>query len=1220
MTNGGQHGRRSTASRMKSVGTQAALALGSLFASAFLASAAPKLYPGVVQLDYYLNIGGVAITDLTGNAKYPSSPDQVLFRPSAQSDCGFGDNYGLAMSGLFTPAADGAYTFYVSGDDHIELWLSSNDTPANLVKVAVEPDWNDCKQWITGNTNGGSRPDGGRPTTANVDAAQVAPNITVPIALQGGKSYLFRALLKEGGGGDGVGVTVVAPGEAAPVDGETTRLTAGMISVVADDAPRVLSGPTGGTVLQDGGTVALSASYYLPPDATATYQWFKNAVAIGGATDAALSTPAATADDGAKYKVRITVGTASADSSELVIHVRGLVEATGFAKFERFSNITGGTVAELTGNQKYIDNAPDVVQFVGGFEAPSGIGDNFGGRLSGLFVPPVDGDYVFYVSADDNAELWLSTDDKPENVVMIAKEATWANFREWNTDQGNATPVVKYSDPITLSKTSRYYLMGLYKEDGGGDNFAATFTLSGDPAPADGVPSAIVGARLVTLMPDPLSVITITSQPQNVLATDGRSASFSVTATATSENGSIPVIYQWYRNGEEVIGATGSSLTLKAVSPADNGAKFTAKVFTLGKSATTSEALLTVVADTFPPKIVSAGALKHFISDTEEATEVTVILDEPVTEASATALANYTLSAGTITAARLVSNSSGTDTVEQGVVLTATGLSAGTTYTVSVKNLADLLGNSSATPVSKSFTLSKLSWASIGTVADFAPAAFSLKGDTDFNLVSGGNAFWNAEDDITMVYESITGDFDRIAQVEHNDPSSNWARSGISARESLNNGAPTTATAGENPASRHQMIIADPATKFDGSAANNAFETNRRTTTGGNTDSSNAGGQPGPMYPNVWVRLKRVGQVISMYYSEVADNKHWRPLGSSDFAVLGEGATTPLAETLFVGPTFGPENGNIADTTLRLAWATRIRNYGEAEPIKKSHGAQTYSIGLAFGRNESGAPIAPVDVAGVDAVAQGNWNNVFGQNTSVDGPMTGIVADKNGAAEPTTVSVEWTSNNTWDSTGRGEENNKFVGSDHTLMIGYLDTGGATTSTVTLSDLPSALTAKGYDVYVYLLGGVGQGRAGAFRLLDGDGNVLVDYIRAVGDDNPSSFVRNTEAPGSATYGTGNYLVFSGITASKITVEATTANGQGASGTPRAPINAVQLIPSAGAAPTISVATSGAGAPVITFTGSLQVADNPAGPYVTIAGATSPLTITDKTGKKYYRASN
>ena len=56
--------------------------------------------------------------------------------------------------------------------------------------------------------------------------------------------------------------------------------------------------------------------------------------------------------------------------------------------------------------------------------------------------------------------------------------------------------------------------------------------------------------------------------------------------------------------------------------------------------------------------------------------------------------------------------------------------------------------------------------------------------------------------------------------------------------------------------------------------------------------------------------------------------------------------------------------------------------------------------------------------------------------------MTGIVADKNGAAEPTTVSVEWTSNNTWDSTGRGEENNKFVGSDHTLMIGYLEIGRA----------------------------------------------------------------------------------------------------------------------------------------------------------------------------------
>src|SRR5262249_44263871 len=45
-----------------------------------------------------------------------------------------------------------------------------------------------------------------------------------------------------------------------------------------------------------------------------------------------------------------------------------------------------------------------------------------------------------------------------------------------------------------------------------------------------------------------------------------------------------------------------------------------------------------------------------------------------------------------------------------------------------------------------------------------------------------------------------------------------------------------------------------------------------------------------------------------------------------------------------------------------------------------------------------------------------------------------------------------------------------------------------------------------------------------------------------------------------YGIGNYLVFSGLTAANITIEATTAGGLGSGNPPRAPINAIQLIAS------------------------------------------------------------
>ncbi len=1212
VSQGGLQAGRRQASRLKSIATTAVLALGGFIATEIVAPAAPKLYPGLAQLDYYLNIGGTAVADLTGNAKYPNHPDLVTFASSAQSQCSYGDNYGLRMRGLFTPGADGDYTFYISGDDNIELWLSTDENPANAVLVAREPEWNDCKQWVLAD----------RRDTVNhtpVNPAQTQLNISVPVSLVGGHSYFFQALLKEGGGGDGVGVNVASATDTPPANGEETRLKAGVLSVLADDAPSVLWGPIAGAkVVQVGAPIALSAGYYVPPDGTPTYQWFENGNPIAGATDAALVKTADLSDDGAKFKVRITANNQSADSAELVISVRGLVESYGFAKFEKFNGISGVNVDALTSSQKYLDNQPDLVQFVPGFEAPVNIDDSFGGRVSGLFLPPVDGDYVFYVSADDHAELWLSTDEDPANVVLLTKEPDWANFREWNTEHGGGAATVKYSDPVTLSKSQRYYLMGLYKEGGGGDNFAATFTLSGDPAPVNGTPSAIVGARILNMIPDPQSTIVITTQPQNTTAVDQRNATFTIAATASNADGPLPVTFQWYRDGNELVGQTGTTLALKGVTLADSGAKFTARVFTLGKTATSSEAVLTVVKDSFPPAVLSVGALNHYISETEQATEITVVFDEPLDEASATTAGNYTLSGGAITGVRYVQNSSGTDGFESGVVITATGLTSGSSYTLGVKGVKDIVGNPITTTVSRSLSLSSLSWVQIGGLTDGTTSAtFDVSGNSDFNLVSGGNAFWNTTDDITMVYEAVTGDFDRMARVEHNDPSSNWARSGISARESLNNGGVTSATGGDNPASRHQMVIADPATKFDGTAANNAFETNRRTTTGGATDSSNAGGSPGSMYPNVWVRLKRVGSIISMYYSELSDNQHWRPLGSSDFSKLGE--ATPLADTMYVGPTFGPENLNIGDATLRGTWATRIRQYGPTIPTQKPHGSQSYSIGLAFARDEAGSVLSATDVAGVDAVAQGNWNNLFGANTPTDGPVTGIVADKGGSADPTGVSVEYTSNNSWASMGpRGEENNRMVGADAVLMTGYLDTGAPTTTTVTITDIPEALTAKGYDVYAYALGGVAGGRGGGYRVLDGDGNVVGDYLLVNSVTNPTGWVKADTAPGSNVRVEGNYMIWSGITASKLVIEATTANGLGAGGTQRAPLNAVQLVASSGSVkPTISIVLNAAGNPVVTFTGAIEAADDPAGPYTPLAGAASPLTITSKSGHKYYR---
>ena len=193
--------------------------------------------------------------------------------------------------------------------------------------------------------------------------------------------------------------------------------------------------------------------------------------------------------------------------------------------------------------------------------------------------------------------------------------------------------------------------------------------------------------------------------------------------------------------------------------------------------------------------------------------------------------------------------------------------------------------------------------------------------------------------------------------------------------------------------------------------------------------------------------------------------------------------------------------------------------------------------------------------AGVSSVAQANWNNL----SLLKGTNSTIVADAAGTSEATTATVTWNSNNTWASTGsRGEENNKFTGADKTLMTGYLDSGAATTTTVTITGLPSKLTSAGYDVYVYAIGGVG-GKGGGYRIIDANTKaVLKDYVLAQAPTNSTAYVQVPTGLGAKVYGVGNYILFTGLTAQNITIEATTANGLGFGATPRAPVNAVQLV--------------------------------------------------------------
>jgi|GEM_PF-580909 len=108
----------------------------------------------------------------------------------------------------------------------------------------------------------------------------------------------------------------------------------------------------------------------------------------------------------------------------------------------------------------------------------------------------------------------------------------------------------------------------------------------------------------ILLQPAPESGNLSLTGPANVTAGDGDPAVFSVTAL----NASGPVRFQWYRNGLPVLDSDSPTLTLPAVSLADNGAKIRATAFDGSKRVYSAEATLTVVVKPAPIGEVKAKA------------------------------------------------------------------------------------------------------------------------------------------------------------------------------------------------------------------------------------------------------------------------------------------------------------------------------------------------------------------------------------------------------------------------------------------------------------------------------------------------------------------------------------------------------------------------------------------------------------------------------------
>jgi hypothetical protein len=287
-------------------------------------------------------------------------------------------------------------------------------------------------------------------------------------------------------------------------------------------------------------------------------------------------------------------------------------------------------LTQLTNDWRF-PNQPDSVQFVSAFESPLNQADNYGVVLQGYLVPPTTGDYVLYLSSDDEGLLLLSTDSSPANKRLIAREPSWNGLRQWTNSVNQASrgsPPLNVSAPISLEAGGIYYVEALLKEGGGDDHLSVAWQIPGGSPPETGSAPIASNYLRAPLVEGPAIFL---SDPQSQTVDELQAVTLSGEVLARP-----PVSLQWLRDSSPVGGATNGRLTLNSAALADSGVKFQLVASNAWGSVTSSPAMLSVLPDLVAP------SLERVIAD-HALDRLLVSFSEPIEPAEAANAIHYVI-------------------------------------------------------------------------------------------------------------------------------------------------------------------------------------------------------------------------------------------------------------------------------------------------------------------------------------------------------------------------------------------------------------------------------------------------------------------------------------------------------------------------------------------------------------------------------------------------
>jgi len=145
---------------------------------------------------------------------------------------------------------------------------------------------------------------------------------------------------------------------------------------------------------------------------------------------------------------------------------------------EYWIGISGLSPDNLLADPRY-PNSPDGAYFITGSFRGKFSGENYGQRIRGYLVPPVTGDYTFYIASDDGSRLFLSTGTSPVNTDPALGNHIAEAPGACNIDQWDKFPE-QTSKTISLTAGNLYYVEVLHKEGSVNDHVSVGWKRPGE--------------------------------------------------------------------------------------------------------------------------------------------------------------------------------------------------------------------------------------------------------------------------------------------------------------------------------------------------------------------------------------------------------------------------------------------------------------------------------------------------------------------------------------------------------------------------------------------------------------------------------------------------------------------------------------------------------------------------------------------------------------------